>query len=204
VKGPCATGIAYLLILGFTLFLTVAASHRTPLPADEAVLNWFQKQPWPGRPFSEAVRAITSTQVVLAAGAMTAVALGLMGRAREAWGLIIVLLLLPLLQTAIKELVDRPRPGPPIAELRASYSSPSFPAGHVMSPTALYLYLLGLTFSGLFPFPWNALTIAWAAVMIVASGPPNLWLGIHWPSDLLGGWLWGIVIAFPPLRWARK
>ncbi len=202
--GPCPfLGLLWLLALGWALALSVLAARATSLPGDEALLRWWQARPFPGQGPSEAIRAVTTTQVVLAAGAVVALSLAFMGRRREAVILVLLLVALPLLQWGVKEAVGRPRPGPPLAELRASYASPSFPAGHVMSPTAVYAYLLGLALAGAWPLPLKALVAAWSAGIILAAGPPNLWLGVHWPSDILGGWAWGLALALPALALSK-
>jgi len=191
-------------VSGFALALSVLAARDAPLPGDEAVLRWLQARPLPGQGPSEAVRAVTTTQVVLATGALVALALAAMGRRREALALGLLLVALPLLQWGIKEAVGRPRPGPPMAVLRAEYSSPSFPAGHVMSPTAVYGYLLGLAWAGTWPSPLRLATAAWSGGIVLAAGPPNVWLGVHWPSDVLGGWAWGLALALPALLLGAK
>ncbi len=195
-------GVVWAVGLGTALLLTVLAARTTPLPGDEAVLRWLQRQPMPGQLASEVIRAITTTQVVLATGGVMAAVLAIMGRKRQAIALLCLLVALPLLQWGLKEAVDRPRPGPPLAELRVSYTSPSFPAGHVMSPTALYTYLLGLAVGGVWPRPAGSATVLWSALVIPLSGPPNVWLGVHWPSDVLGGWAWGLALALPALAYA--
>jgi membrane-associated phospholipid phosphatase len=192
-------GVVWAMGLGMALALTVLAARITPLPGDGAVLRWLQRQPLPGQLASEVIRTITTTQVVLATGGVMVAALAIMGRKRQAIALLCLLVALPLLQWGLKEGVDRPRPGPPLAELRASYTSPSFPAGHVMSPTALYIYLLGLAIGGMWPGLVRGVTVVWSALLIPLSGPPNVWLGVHWPSDVLGGWAWGLVLALPAL-----
>ena len=197
------TGLLWAPLLAATIALSALAARNTPLPGDAAILRWAQGLPFPGEGLSHAVRAITTTQVVLASGGVMAVLLAAVGRRQEALILAIGLAILPLLQSGIKELVDRPRPGPPWSELRAGYTSPSFPAGHVMSPTVLYGYLLWLAAADRAPAPWRWPLGIWSALVLVWAGPPNVWLGVHWPSDVLGGWAWGLVLALPLMAAAR-
>nr|WBU15429.1 PAP2 superfamily protein [uncultured bacterium] len=197
------TGLLWAPLLAATIALSALAARNTPLPGDAAILRWAQGLPFPGEGLSHAVRAITTTQVVLASGGVMAVLLAAVGRRQEALVLAIGLAILPLLQSGIKELVDRPRPGPPWSELRAGYTSPSFPAGHVMSPTVLYGYLLWLAAADRAPAPWRWPLGSWSALVLVWAGPPNVWLGVHWPSDVLGGWAWGLVLALPLMAAAR-
>ena len=34
-------------------------------------------------------------------------------------------------------------------------------------------------------------------VVLALTGIVNVWLGVHWPSDVLGGYLWGAVLLLP-------
>lgn len=187
----------WLALLGFTLALSVLAAAHPRLPADRAIATWAQDLPFPGEPLSDAVRATTSTEIVLATGYAGAVVLWLRGHRRQALLLAGGLAILPLLQAGIKELVDRPRPDPALVELRASFSSPSFPSGHVMSPTYLYGFLLYLVWRLPLP-PWPRWLLAsWSIFLLLFTGPVNVYLGVHWPSDVLGGYAWGLLLLAP-------
>lgn len=186
---------AHLLIA--SIGLTVAAARDGSLPGDTRVLRWLQDLPFPGVDLSEAVRAITSTEVVIGTGAVVAAGLWLTNRRREALLLAAGIIILPFLQHGIKEIVDRPRPGPDVAELRAGYSSPAFPAGHVMSATVLYGFLLYLAAKGRFSgYVWPAAG-AFSAVVLLLTSLANVYVGVHWPTDVLGGYLWGLVLLLP-------
>ena len=113
------------------------------------------------------------------------------------------LIILPLLQSGIKEIVDRPRPSPDLVEIRASFSSPSFPAGHVMSPTYVYGFLIYLSVSLPLPAPLRASLATATAAVLALSGPANVWLGVHWPSDVLGGYAWGAALLLPVVAACR-
>jgi len=184
-------------MLGLSIALSVLAAGHETLPGDERIIAWAQDRVFPGETLSVAVRAVTGTEVVLGTGAATAVLLWLSGRRREAAFLVAGLLILPLLQSGLKELVDRPRPAAPLVELRAGYSSPSFPSGHVMSPTFLYGFLLWQSMRPALPSALRVPVATWSACVLLFGGPPNVWLGVHWPSDVLGGWAWGLVLLVP-------
>lgn len=158
-------------------------------------MSWTQGRVFPGEAFSNIMREFTATEVVLATGTMVVVALWLFGYRWEAGVLAAGLVVLPLLQAGLKEIVDRPRPTEPLVALRTGFSSESFPAGHVMSPALLYGFLLYLVVSTPFPRIARWLIGVWSVAVIVVAGPPNVWLGVHWPSDVFGGWAWGLVLA---------
>ncbi|MEX2158630.1 MAG: phosphatase PAP2 family protein [Dehalococcoidia bacterium] len=192
-----AISILWLALLGSAIALSVLAAGRETLPGDVEIASWAQDQPFPGQRFSEFVRAVTTTQVCLVVGAGAVVALALLRRWPEAAALAIALIGLSIMQPVLKELVDRPRPVEPLVELRAGYTSESFPAGHVMSPTVVYGVLLWYAVRPTVPSIVRVGVAVWSAFVLAFAAPPNVWLGVHWPSDVLGGWAWALVIVVP-------
>jgi len=198
-KAAAIWGAAWAVLLLASLALTVLAAANDRLPGDLAIARWAQDLPLPGLPLSRFVRMITTTQVVLASGAVVAVLLWLSRRRREALLLVVGLVILPLLQHGLKEAVDRPRPPADLIELRTGFESLSFPAGHVMSPTLLYGFLLYLALLRLRYPPLRLAVLAVSLLVLLLSGPANVWVGVHWPSDVLGGYAWGLVLLLPLL-----
>jgi membrane-associated phospholipid phosphatase len=190
----CALWVA---LTGGALALSLLASANDTLPGDRAMTEWLQERPLPGQDLSDFVRAVTTTEVVLATGAAMSLILWLKGYRRQAILLGVGLAGLAVVQFGVKEVVDRPRPDPELLDVRAGGSSPSFPAGHVMSGTYLYGFFIYLALT--LPLARGAafaLAIA-AALVIALVGPVNVWLGVHWPSDVLGGYLLASVILLP-------
>ncbi len=188
---------SWLVLLGLSITLSVLAAARDTLPGDTGIAAWSQGLAFPGETLSDGVRALTFTELVLAAGGALALVLWLIGRRREALIFAAGLIVLPLLQAGIKEIVDRPRPGPESVVVRAAFDSPSFPSGHVMSSVYLYGYLLYLVLSPPPRSPARAALAIACGVILAVSGPANVWLGVHWPSDVLGGYAWGLVLLVP-------
>jgi undecaprenyl-diphosphatase len=199
-----STALLWLALLGLAIALSALAAANDTLPGDRGVASWLQDLAFPGETLADAVRSITPTQIVLAAGGALALLLWLRGYRREALAFAVGLIILPLLQTGIKEVVERPRPAADLVEIRASFSSPSFPSGHVMSSTYLYGFLIYL--AGLLPLPWpaRASLAAGSAAVLALSGPANVWLGVHWPSDVLGGYAWGAALLLPIVVVCRR
>ncbi len=93
----------------------------------------------------------------------------------------------------IKHLVDRARPAI-VPHLDMVYSS-SFPSGHAMMSPVVYLILASMLAAR---EPRVALKIAWqvgAITLVVGIGVSRVYLGVHWPTDVLAGWLLGSVVA---------
>lgn len=192
-----AAALPWLTLLSLSLVLSALAAAHDTLPGDTGIATWAQELSFPGEALADAVRSITSTQLALAGGGALAVMLWIRGYRRHALIFAAGLLILPFLQSGIKEIVDRPRPTADLVELRASFSSPSFPSGHVMSSVYLYGFLLYLGLTLQLNAPARAALAAVSGAVLTLSGPANVWLGVHWPSDVLGGYAWGIVLLIP-------
>ncbi len=203
-----STVALWLALLALSIALATLASIHDTLPGDTGTASWLQGLPFPGQSLADTVRSITSTEVVLAGGGALALLLWLRGYRLEALVFAAALIVLPLLQAGIKEIVDRPRPTADLVELRAAFSSPSFPAGHVMSATYFYGFLLYLALSLPLTSLARAALAAVAAAVLALTAPANIWLGVHWPSDALGGYAWGALLLLPVvvacLRFRRR
>jgi len=190
--------------------LSVAAHHAGPLPGDERITDAVQRVPGLELP-SRVVRALTGTQLVLVLGALCVIALWLARLRREAVALGIALLILPFAQAGLKEIVDRPRPDPALVDRRTGFSSESFPSGHVMSGTLLYGYLLVLLLATGDPrqAPWTRVAAALLALLLLGNLFANVYMGVHWPTDVLGGMLGALLLLLPavavaPALWGRR
>lgn len=121
--------------------------------------------------------------------------------------LVIFLLVVSLggsaIDTAVKVLVGRPRPR--LDEPIATAFGKSFPSGHSMSSLICYGALL-VVFLPLVPRRWRVVTIVATASWVLAVGFSRLALGVHFLSDVLGGyvlgaaWLIGSIAAFEVWR----
>ena len=195
--GAALWGSIWLVLLAGAIGLSVLSGLHSRLPGDVYISEWVQGSLFPGMGVSRLVRAVGSTEVVLGTGAVVAVALWLMGWRRQALLLALGLVVLPFLQHGLKQLIDRPRPTPDLVELRAGSSSPSFPSGHVMSTALLYGFLFYLSLRIALPSVLRLALIGWCAFMLVVSGPANVYVGVHWPSDVVGGYAWAAVLLLP-------
>lgn len=177
--------------------MSVLAGLHSRLPGDLDITEWIQGSLFPGMSVSRLVRAVGSTEVVLGTGSTVAVVLWLLGWRRQALLLGLGLVVLPFLQHGLKELVDRPRPTEDLVDLREGFSSPSFPSGHVMSPTLLYGFLLYLSLRIALPSALRLVLLGWCAFVLVIAGPAQVYMGVHWPSDVVGGCAWAAVLLVP-------
>jgi undecaprenyl-diphosphatase len=68
--------------------------------------------------------------------------------------------------------------------------SPAFPSGHSNNAAVVYILFIMLVPQARHPM-WQAA----AAIMIVLTGVSRVMLGVHWPTDVLGGWMLGASFA---------
>lgn len=137
--------------------------------------------------------------VLVAAGFAAALWLWWARRARLA----LVLLLVTLIGRGLGELqkyeVARLRPAlePHLVLVRTT----SFPSGHATSSMIFYLALaLALTKDS----RWNRPAALGAILLSLLIGTSRVMLGVHWPSDVIGGWAFGLLWVLLTLRLAER
>jgi undecaprenyl-diphosphatase len=101
-----------------------------------------------------------------------------------------------LANLVVKNLVHRKRPTDPVPEERAipKPDSNSFPSGHTASAAA-FSAVVGRR------YPW-----LWVPLNLLASliGFSRIYTGVHYPSDVLGGWALGKGVGLMTLRVAGR
>lgn len=96
-----------------------------------------------------------------------------------------------LLNYSFKALISRPRPTPEIIQVMIEESNFSFPSSHAFF-TSLFLGILSyLLFTHLKKKRWKYLSLTVMALLILLVGVSRVYLGVHWTSDVLGGYIYG-------------
>lgn len=90
-----------------------------------------------------------------------------------------------ILSSALKLAVDRARPD--VVPHLADVSTLSFPSGHAMMSTVTYLAIALVT-----PPRLRGFSVGLAIFLAALIGVSRLYLGVHWPSDVMAGWCAGI------------
>ncbi|MBT2481640.1 phosphatase PAP2 family protein [Streptomyces sp. ISL-94] len=154
---------------------------------------------------THAVRILTDwvwdTWTMRALAAAACLALWWRGqRERALWvGLTMVVAL--VVQQGLKALVGRPRPQWPDPVDSAHFAA--YPSGHAMTATVVCGLLLWLLPR---QAPQWAVRSAWAAaaVSVLGVGFTRIYLGVHWLSDVVGGWLLGAALVALAVSWSGR
>ena len=166
----------------------------------EGLLAWQDQQAdW----LDTAALAVTSLGGWIAALVMMAgLMLFLLARGRRIDALVVLLSGVPLLLgLLLKELVGRARPdlwltGPEPSGL-------SFPSGHASFAMIFGGILIVVIGEAVSPAPARRAIQLFLILLILAIGASRVYLGVHWPSDVIGGYLYGGV-ALLGLTYLRK
>ncbi|MBP2305708.1 phosphatase PAP2 family protein [Azospirillum melinis] len=98
-----------------------------------------------------------------------------------------------MLSTVLKMLFDRARPD--LVPHGDEVISASFPSGHAMQSAVVYLTLGALLTQFVEGRRTKAYLLTWAMVLTLIIGSSRVYLGVHWPTDVLAGWSVGAAWA---------
>lgn len=153
----------------------------------------------------ETVRDVTAiggafplTVAVIATGAY----LGVSGRMGLAWLLGLSATFATLVNMVLKASFNRLRPE--LEGQMVHVYNASFPSGHALLSASIILMLGGLLSVAARHRQQKSVIIGTAAALCVAIGFSRVWLGVHWPTDVLAGWLIGAAWAAATLVLAKR
>ena len=125
-------------------------------------------------------------------------------RAEAAW-LTVSIVGASLLNFLFKLSLNRPRPD--LVPHLVKVTNASFPSGHAMISAAIYLTIAIMLAEVHSNRLARAYLMGLAGVTVILIGCSRVYLGVHWPSDVLAGWCFGSVwalIAFAANRAIRR
>lgn len=98
------------------------------------------------------------------------------------------------------------RARPDVVEHYTTFANASFPSGHAANSSIVYLSVAVLVATATPRVSARIAVLSAAIVLTTAIGLSRLYLGVHWPSDVLAGWTiggaWAIAVRFIAL-WGR-
>jgi undecaprenyl-diphosphatase len=165
----------------------VLMALRSPAdPADPLGPGWIEE-------FGRDVTAFGGLGVLLFLTVASAGYLWLSGRRRSMLLLLVSVVGGQVLSTFFKLGFDRPRPE--LVPHGAVVYTASFPSGHAMMAAVTYL-TLGAMLARVQPTrALKVYVLALAVTVAVAVGISRVYLGVHWPTDVLAGWTAGAAWA---------
>ena len=143
--------------------------------------------------------ALGEPTVLIGAGVVVAAWLFWRGHRHLPWVLIAIVAIGRALSELQKYWIGRVRPDvePHLVAVKTS----SFPSGHATSSMIFFL-TLALVLGA--ETRWQRPAVIAAVLLSLAIGTSRVMLGVHWPSDVIGGWAFGMLWVLLTLRLAGR
>src|SRR5947209_3219655 len=187
-----ALALVHTVLLAFFGLLAWWVYLHPVLALDITITRVFQENQSPWLRFIMIAVSSIGNVLVLSAGlvALAAVIFWLVDLRLEAITIVVVSVTSGMLDALIKSIVARPRPTANLVDIITAATGSSFPSGHVMSYVAFWGLLF---FFGIILFKgyhwWRTALLILSGLMVALVGPSRVYLGDHWPSDVLGAYL---------------
>ncbi|MFD2257047.1 phosphatase PAP2 family protein [Luteolibacter algae] len=198
-KNPLGLLLAIIVLCAIGGFLEIASEIREKETdrIDEYILLSMRtpgdtSDPIGSPKVEEMARDLTAMGGVTILSIVTLTAFGLTvfsGKRKLAWFGLASVLTGSVITAIIKHGYNRPRPS--LVEHGAWVSNPSFPSGHSMMSAVVYL-TLGILIARTQPKKRVRIFIVCITMLLTfLVGISRVYLGVHWPTDVAGGWILG-------------
>jgi membrane-associated phospholipid phosphatase len=193
------TQFGFISLLAATVFVTMMAAGNNVLSFDVSISRAVQGSGIPG--LAEMANFVSVAGGTIAMFTVGAAILLWLVRAGHYAATVPVLAALALRigNAVIKTTVDSPRPTSDYVRVLEDPTGNGFPSAHVMGVVLLYgvIVILAneLITSRLVRLPVQIVSVA----MILMVGPGRIYTGAHWPTDVLGAYLYGALFLIPTL-----
>lgn len=195
-------------ILCLFLFVWLGREMRAgdTLRFDEAIRNWVHQFASAGMTTFMKIVSMMGAQILAMELVIAFLVFARLRWKRAAFWLAIAMVGALVLEASLKYAYHRIRPRAYFVPEPASYS---FPSGHSLASFCFYGVLAGLLTDRIKSPPWRIAIWATAILLIIAIGLSRIYLGVHYPSDVLAGYLaatvWvGTIIVLDHVRKVRK
>jgi undecaprenyl-diphosphatase len=195
-------------ILSLVLFAWLADEMREgdTLKFDAAVRGWVHQFATPSLTHAMVFISLLGYDILIAE-LVFAIAIFLWLRWKRGAGWLLLATVGGLiLDMVLKYTFQRQRPVPFFGDAPHSYS---FPSGHALVSFCFYAVLAGLIADRVRPLFLRILVGVIAAVLVIAIGISRIYLGVHYPSDVIAGYLaaamWvGTILTLDRIRERRR
>lgn len=182
-------GCATALLLAQAAVVDSVEDSAGPLGLDRSVLDWFLTERSPSA--TGVMKAVSTVGGTAGMTVLAVIAAGLLWRSRRRATAVVVLVAAAgagLLVTGFKHLYMRSRP--PVVDRLTTENSFSLPSGHALgSMVVLGVLAAVVVLAGRGAVRVGAVILAATAIAVIAAS--RLYLGVHWTTDVLTGWLLG-------------
>ena len=193
------TALVALVLFAIDTYLVVANSV---LPFDIPITTFIQQLNWgPIVNPMEFINGISGwVQVMVGVGAV--IVLFVVER-RAGW-LMAIGSISSLLDNLLKLVISRQRPPADLVHILNPTTGFSYPSGHAVFFTWLS-FMLAVSLAPRIRPSYRPILWIGPAVVIILTCLARVWAGVHWPSDVLGGFLlalgWSAFVLWLPERW---
>jgi undecaprenyl-diphosphatase len=190
-----------LISLGLFIFarLTEEMLEGDTVGYDKGVLLWFRNprdlsDPLGSPSFEVLMRDVTALGGVLVLGLLCICACGYLWLRHQRKLAVFIAASVSvgsLLNTVLKEIIVRPRPD--IVPHATDAALSSFPSGHAMMSTVVFLTLGALLSLSTENRRIKYYILFWSIFLPLIVGISRIYLGVHWPTDIIAGWIAGAI-----------
>ncbi|WP_342213568.1 phosphatase PAP2 family protein [Nocardia wallacei] len=195
--------VALMFLVAAVAALTVGVVTRGGVARiDAPTMDWVVSQRTPG--LTPIARTVTDFGGTLAMTILAVLTCAWLAR-RQRWPEFVLTAVVGagagLTVLVMKALVGRRRPG---VDPLVTETSHSYPSGHTLGTTAVVGVVAAVTVLSLRQRVPRAAVAAVAVLFALAVGLSRVYLGVHWPTDVLAGWALGTLWTLAGVTLLRR
>lgn len=113
-------------------------------------------------------------------------------RWRRDTAFVLIVALFRLVGFTLKGIFDSPRPTEDLVNLLRHYNHTGYPSGHSMTMAMMATTVTLLGWRHVDSTVARVTSVVIGGILTILVGWSRIWAGAHWPSDVLGGWMYGV------------